>query len=60
MKALINEKYESKQTRKVLYKAYDQFQNETCLATEAEGRAFDAAQRYRSLNESKIWRSRRQ
>lgn len=54
VKALISEEYESKQTRRVLYKAYDQFQHETKRATEAEGRALEAAQRYRSLNESKI------
>ncbi|KIM86721.1 hypothetical protein PILCRDRAFT_4615 [Piloderma croceum F 1598] len=54
IKALINEEYESKQTRRVLSKAYDQFRNETCRATEAEGWALEAAQRYRSLNESKI------
>lgn len=54
MKALINEEYESKQTRRVLYKAYDQYQNETKRATEAEGRALEAAQRYRVLNEAKI------
>ena len=54
VKALISEEYESKQTRRVLYKAYDQFQNETRRATDAEGRALEAAQRYRSLNESKV------
>jgi hypothetical protein len=54
VKSLINEEYESRQTRKVLYRAYDQFQNETRRATDAEGRALEAAQRYRSLNASKV------
>ena len=54
MKALINEEYETKQTRRVLYEAYDKYQNEIRRATEAEGRALEAAQRYRVLNDAKV------
>lgn len=54
VKALINEEYETKQTRRVLYKAYDKYQHENGRATEAEGRALEAAQRYRVLNDAKV------
>ena len=54
VKALINEEYETKQTRRVLHKAYDKYQNETRRATEAEGRTLEGAQRYRVLNDAKV------
>jgi hypothetical protein len=53
LKALVAEEYESRQTRRVLYRAYDQFQHEARRATEAEGRALDAAQRCRTLGEGR-------
>ena len=46
VKALNNEEYETKQTRRAMYKACDEYQNEIRRATEVEGRAFEAAQRY--------------
>ena len=37
-----------------MYEAYDKYQNEIRRATEAEGRALEAAQRYRVLNDAKV------
>ncbi|KAF7976030.1 hypothetical protein HWV62_8056 [Athelia sp. TMB] len=54
LRALIHEEYECRQTRKIMYKAYDQYQSESRRATEAEGRAIEAAKKYRVLNETRI------
>lgn len=54
LRALIHEEYECRQTRKVLYKAYDQYQSEAQRAIEAEGRALEAARKYRTLNETRV------
>ena len=51
---LINQEYETKQIRRELYKAHDQYLNKNKRATEAEGRALEAAQRYRLLNDVKV------
>lgn len=54
LRALIHEEYECRQTRKLLFKAYDQYQTESQRAADAEARALEAARKYRTLNETRV------
>ncbi|KAG6373888.1 hypothetical protein JVT61DRAFT_6041 [Boletus reticuloceps] len=54
MDMLVNEEYESKQTRKVLYTAFDRLEHETRRAEGAEARIEETIQRARAINEARI------
>ena len=51
---LVNEEYESKQTRKILYTAFDRLDHETRRADAAEARIEETIQRARAINEARI------
>ncbi|KIJ69696.1 hypothetical protein HYDPIDRAFT_164005 [Hydnomerulius pinastri MD-312] len=54
MRLLVNEEYESKQTRKVLYTAFDRLETESKRADAAEARIEETIQRARAINEARI------
>lgn len=51
---LVNEEYESKQTRKILYTAFDRLEHETKRADAAEVRIEEMIQRARTINEARV------
>lgn len=51
---LVTEEYESKQTRKILYTAFDRLEHETKRADAAEARIDETIQRARAINEARI------
>ncbi|KAH0840334.1 hypothetical protein J3R83DRAFT_1350 [Lanmaoa asiatica] len=54
LEMLVNEEYESKQTRKILYTAFDRLEHETKRADAAETRIEETIQRARAINEARI------
>ncbi|KAF8555552.1 hypothetical protein OG21DRAFT_854631 [Imleria badia] len=54
LEMLVNEEYESKQTRKILYTAFDRLEQETKRAEAAEVRIDETIQRARAINEARI------
>lgn len=54
LQMLVHEEYESKQTRKVLYTAFDRLEHETRRADAAEARIDETIQRARAINEARI------
>ncbi|KAF8839292.1 hypothetical protein BDN67DRAFT_1070139 [Paxillus ammoniavirescens] len=54
LRLLVNEEYESKQTRKVLYTAFDRLEHETRRADAAEARIEETIERAKSINEARI------
>ncbi|KAH7921079.1 hypothetical protein BV22DRAFT_1072891 [Leucogyrophana mollusca] len=54
MRLLVNEEYESKQTRKVLYTAFDRLESESQRATNAEKRVAEVLERARAINEARV------
>lgn len=54
LQMLVNEEYESKQTRKILYTAFDRLEHETKRADAAEARIEETIQRARAINEARI------
>ena len=54
LEMLVNEEYESKQTRKILYTAFDRLEQETKRAEAAEARIEETIQRARAINEARI------
>jgi len=53
LEMLVNEEYESKQTRKILYSAFDRLEYETKRADAAEARIEETIQRARAINEAR-------
>ncbi|KAG9317895.1 hypothetical protein JVU11DRAFT_2124 [Chiua virens] len=51
---LVTEEYESKQTRKILYTAFDRLEHETRRADAAEARIEGTIQRAKAVNEARI------
>lgn len=51
---LVNEEYESKQTRKILYTAFDRLERETKRADAAEARIEETIQQARAINEARV------
>ncbi|OBZ70231.1 hypothetical protein A0H81_09710 [Grifola frondosa] len=54
VKYLVNEGYESKQMRKVLRTALDRLDGETRRAQEAERRALELAERFKTVNDARL------
>ncbi|KAH7887257.1 hypothetical protein F5I97DRAFT_1858886 [Phlebopus sp. FC_14] len=54
MRLLVNEEYESRQTRKVLYTALDRLEEESRRAAAAESRLEDSVRQVRAINEARI------
>ena len=54
LEMLVNEEYESKQTRKILYTAFDRLEHETKRADSAEARIEETIQRARAINEARV------
>lgn len=54
LRLLVNEEYEAKQTRKVLYTALDRLDAESRRAEEAETQLAEALERTRSINEARV------
>ncbi|KAG2137083.1 hypothetical protein DEU56DRAFT_355139 [Suillus clintonianus] len=54
LRLLVNEEYEAKQTRKVLYTALDRLDAESRRAEEAEVQLADTLERTRSINEARV------
>ncbi|KAG1736426.1 uncharacterized protein EDB91DRAFT_505474 [Suillus paluster] len=54
LRLLVNEEYESKQTRKVLYTALDRLDAESRRAEEAEVQLAETLERTRSINEARV------
>lgn len=53
LQMLVSEEYESKQTRKILYTAFDRLEHETRRADAAEARIEETIQRARAINEAR-------
>jgi hypothetical protein len=51
---LVNEEYESKQTRKILYTAFGRLEHETKRADAAEARIEETIQQARAINEARL------
>ncbi|KAH7910321.1 hypothetical protein BJ138DRAFT_1126969 [Hygrophoropsis aurantiaca] len=54
LRLLVSEEYESKQTRKVLYTAFDRLDTESQRASEAEKRVAEVMERARAINEARV------
>lgn len=54
LRLLVNEEYEAKQTRKVLYTALDRLEAESRRAEEAEVQLTETLERSRSINEARV------
>ncbi|KAG2339362.1 hypothetical protein BDR05DRAFT_968106 [Suillus weaverae] len=54
LRLLVNEEYEAKQTRKVLYTALDRLDAESRRAEEAEAQLAETLERTRSINEARV------
>ncbi|KAF9226946.1 hypothetical protein BS17DRAFT_516261 [Gyrodon lividus] len=54
LRLLVNEEYESKQTRKVLYTAFDRLEHETKRADAAEARIEGAIERAKAINDARL------